>query len=71
MGKLPDNNISTFVQAGITFYKDHEAMEKARIENVLSIDPLSRIKNTVELIKRVYQYDSIIKSNIPKKLHFK
>ena len=55
----------------ITFYNNWDDIEKARIENVLSTDPFTRIKNTVELIKRVYGYDTMDKLNIPKKLHFK
>ncbi len=55
----------------LSFYKNFEDMEKSRLDYNLETNMLTRIKNTVDLIKRVYDYDSMDKSNIIKKLYFK
>ncbi len=63
--------MENFVRAGITFYNHPDDVQKEILEYVLSTDPAIRIKNTVDLIKRVYGYDSMDKSNITKKIYFK
>ena len=64
-------DMGNFVRTGITFYNHPDDIQKEIIEYVLSTDPAIRIKNTVDLIKRVYGYDSMDKSNITKKIYFK
>lgn len=55
----------------IAIYKDIEDMDKSRLGYNTQTDVLTRIKNTVELIKRVFRYDIMDKTLISKKLYFK
>ncbi|MEO6132088.1 MAG: hypothetical protein ABIQ02_09590 [Saprospiraceae bacterium] len=50
----------------IKIYKNLADMEGGRIEEMVKLTPQERIKNTVELIKRIYnvQLDTKIKKKI-------
>jgi CRISPR-associated endonuclease Csn1 len=55
----------------ISFYSDFNNMEKSRIEYALHTDAMIRIKDTVELIRRVFGTDKCLPGVNPKKLYFK
>ncbi len=40
----------------IKFYKSHKELEQAEIDYSLSLSGIENIRQTVELIKRVYHY---------------
>ncbi|MBK9734406.1 MAG: hypothetical protein IPO92_05315 [Saprospiraceae bacterium] len=54
----------------LTFYKDFDDMEKSRIEYVIQTDVVTRIKNTVDLIKRVFGEEKC-RAGFSQKLYFK
>jgi hypothetical protein len=54
----------------ISFYKDFDDMENSRIQYNINTDVVTRIKNAVDHIKRIYGYDTMIKP-IDKKIYFK
>ncbi len=55
----------------LTFYKDFNDMENSRIDYVLQTHAVTRIKNTVELIKRIFGEEKCSSGISPKKLYFK
>jgi hypothetical protein len=52
----------------IKFYKNVNSMEEERIRELINMSPLERIKNTVELIRRIYPIRTKIKGK--KKINF-
>lgn len=50
----------------IKIYSDVREMENERIREIRDMSPVDRIKNTVELIKRIYQVKTI--TSVKKKI---
>lgn len=55
----------------LTFYKNFEDMEKSKYTYTMNTDVVIRIKNTIELIKRIYGYDDKSPVESKKVLYFK
>jgi hypothetical protein len=53
----------------IKFYSDVQDMENERIKEICEMTPGERIKNTVELIKRIYPVKRIVSDK--KKINIK
>ena len=55
----------------LSFYKDEQDMDQSRINYNQQTSALERIKNCVELIKRIYGHREESNQNLNKKIYFK
>lgn len=68
---ISESDLSTKVKRKVFFYIDINDKEKSKADYVNQTDAVTRIKNTVDLIRRIYGDEKCQKGVSPKKLFFK
>ncbi|MFZ1704595.1 MAG: hypothetical protein WAT79_09630 [Saprospiraceae bacterium] len=66
-----DSTASTTSKFKVSFYSGFEDMERSKIEYSQQTDPVTRIKNVVDLIRQIYGEEKCLPGTNPKILYFK